>query len=96
MTSVAKPAILVAVVVGAFAPVRGLRAADATTRPAPPLSVSRFLVDRPDERIAVLSNGLTVILKAHRTAPVVAVRMYCRTGSIYEQEFAGAGLSHLF
>lgn len=79
-----------------FVPVCGVCGAEAATRPAPPLSVSRLLVDRPDERIAVLSNGLTVILKVHRTAPVVAVRMYCRTGSIYEQEFAGAGLSHLF
>ncbi len=63
------------------------RASEATSRPAAaPLSVERLIVDRADERVAVLSNGLTVILKAHRTAPVVAVRMYCKTGSIYEQE----------
>jgi len=74
------------------------RAADPVpeTRPSAPLSVARLLSDRPDERIAVLSNGLTVILREHRTAPVVSVRMYCRTGSIYEQEYAGAGISHLF
>ncbi len=81
----------------AFAVAQTASAADPTTCPAAaPLTVLRTIVDRPDERIAVLSNGLTVILKAHRTAPVVAVRMYCKTGSIYEQEYAGSGISHLF
>jgi len=61
-----------------------------------PLTESQRLVDRADERVSVLSNGLTALLKAHRTAPVVSVRMYCRTGSIYEQEYLGAGMSHLF
>jgi zinc protease len=60
------------------------------------LRESRRLIDQPDERVSVLDNGLTVILKAHRTAPVVSVRMYCRTGSIYEQEYLGSGMSHLF
>ncbi len=61
-----------------------------------PLTESHRIVDRPDERISVLSNGLTVILKTHRTAPVVCVQMYCRTGSVYEQEYLGSGISHLF
>jgi zinc protease len=60
------------------------------------LAERKRLVDTSDERVSVLSNGLTVILKVHRTAPVVSVRMYCRTGSIYEQEYLGAGMSHLF
>lgn len=60
------------------------------------LAELKRLVDAPDERVSVLDNGLTVILKAHRTAPVATVRMYCRTGSIYEQEYLGCGLSHLF
>ena len=63
---------------------------------AAPLTEDRRFVDTPDERVSILSNGLTVILKAHRTAPVVSVRMYCRTGSIYEQEYLGCGMSHLF
>ena len=63
------------------------------TAPAPTLSDVKRLVDRPDERVSVLDNGLTVILKAHRTAPVVSVKMYCKTGSIYEQEYLGCGLS---
>ncbi|HOA75270.1 MAG TPA: pitrilysin family protein [Phycisphaerae bacterium] len=57
---------------------------------------TKRIVDRPDERVSILDNGLTVILKAHRTAPVVCVQMYCKTGSIYEQEYLGAGMSHLF
>ncbi len=68
-------------------------------QPAPdltPLAVSRLIVDRPDQRVCTLDNGLTVILQTHRTAPVVSVRMYCRTGSIYEQEYLGSGMSHLF
>lgn len=61
-----------------------------------PLAEARRIVDLSDERVSVLDNGLTVILKAHRTAPVACVQMYCKTGSIYEQEYLGAGMSHLF
>jgi len=56
----------------------------------------RRMVDQPDERVSVLANGLTVLLKVHRAAPVVSVRMDCKTGSIYEQEYLGCGMSHLF
>ena len=44
----------------------------------------------------VLPNGLTVLTQENHAAPVVAVRFYVRTGSIYEDKFLGAGLSHLF
>jgi len=43
-----------------------------------------------------LDNGMTVALKEFHAAPVVAVRMYVKTGSMYEQEYLGAGISHLF
>ena len=43
-----------------------------------------------------LANGLTVLVQENHAAPVVAVRMYVRTGSIYEGEYLGAGISHLF
>ncbi len=43
-----------------------------------------------------LPNGLTVLVQENRAAPVVAVRIYIKTGSIYEDKFLGAGLSHLF
>ena len=43
-----------------------------------------------------LPNGLTVLATPNHAAPVVAVRVYVRTGSIYEGKYLGAGLSHLF
>lgn len=43
-----------------------------------------------------LPNGLTVLVTENHAAPVVAVRMYVRTGSIYEGQYLGAGISHLF
>ena len=54
------------------------------------------LVDRSDEIVAVLENGLTVIVKENLMAPVAAVRLYVRTGSIYEEGWLGSGISHLF
>ncbi|MHC4982523.1 MAG: M16 family metallopeptidase [Planctomycetota bacterium] len=45
--------------------------------------------------VAKLSNGMTVIVKPTRTAPVVAVRGYVRAGGLYEREWLGCGLSHL-
>lgn len=43
-----------------------------------------------------LPNGLTVLVQENHAAPVVAVRVYVKTGSIYENQFLGSGLSHLF
>ncbi len=43
----------------------------------------------------VLDNGMKVILRAERTAPVVSVQFWVGTGSAHEQELLGAGLSHL-
>jgi zinc protease len=46
--------------------------------------------------VAKLSDGLTVIVKPSRLAPVVCVRFYVRAGSVYEgPSFLGAGISHL-
>jgi len=42
-----------------------------------------------------LSNGMTVIVKSTRSAPVVCVRSYVRAGGLYENEWLGAGISHL-
>ncbi|MDD4891870.1 MAG: pitrilysin family protein, partial [Phycisphaerae bacterium] len=60
-----------------------------------PLGESR-LVDRPDEIISRLDSGLTVIVKRYAAAPVVSVRMHVKAGSIWEDRYAGAGISHLF
>jgi zinc protease len=45
--------------------------------------------------VARLENGLTVIVKPTRTAPVVCVRAFVHAGGLYEKEFLGCGLSHL-
>jgi zinc protease len=43
-----------------------------------------------------LPNGLTILVQENHAAPVVAVRFYVQTGSIYEGKYAGSGISHLF
>jgi len=63
-------------------------------RAVAPTVVARS-VREGDVTLATLSNGMTVIVKPVRTAPVVTVKSYVRTGAIYEQEFLGCGLSHL-
>ncbi len=55
----------------------------ATSRAQPPLKKT-------------LDNGLTILVRQNHAAPVTSVRFYVRTGSIYEDKFLGAGISHLF
>jgi zinc protease len=43
----------------------------------------------------ILSNGLTIIVQEDRSAPVASVQAWCATGSIYEDQHLGAGLSHI-
>src|SRR2546429_793916 len=43
----------------------------------------------------VLPNGLTIIVQEDRSAPVASVQAWCATGSIYEDQHLGAGLSHI-
>ena len=43
----------------------------------------------------VLPDGLTIIVKEDRSAPVASVQAWCSTGSINEDERLGAGLSHI-
>ncbi len=50
----------------------------------------------PDPIKRTLPNGLTILVQENHAAPVVAVRAYVRTGSIYEGNHLGAGISHLF
>ena len=67
-----------------------------------PLALVAMTLSVPSARAAVatkkhvLPNGLTVLVREDHSAPVVAVRFYVKTGSIYEDKFLGAGLSHLF
>jgi zinc protease len=43
----------------------------------------------------VLDNGLTVLLQENHIAPVVALNMWVRVGSVYETD-AEAGISHVY
>ena len=43
----------------------------------------------------VLPDGLTLIVQEDRSAPVASVQAWCATGSIYEDDKLGAGLSHI-
>lgn len=45
-------------------------------------------------RRSVLENGAICLVKEDRSAPVVSVQIWVGTGSIHEQEYLGAGLSH--
>ena len=60
-----------------------------------PLQVVRMSTGPDGAIVARLSNGLTAIVKASRSAPVVCVRCYVKAGSLYEGRWLGAGLSHL-
>jgi zinc protease len=53
-------------------------------------------ISAPPGVIAVkLADGLAVIIKPTSAAPVVDVRAYVHTGSLYEGKWLGCGLSHL-
>lgn len=49
----------------------------------------------PGVNLVTLDNGLQVILREDRSAPVVSVQAWCRAGSIDEGAWLGAGLSHV-
>lgn len=54
----------------------------------------RFLPN--DTTLTELSNGLTVIIQENHTAPVASVRCFVKnTGSAFERQWLGSGISHL-
>jgi zinc protease len=58
-------------------------------------AVERYrIVEKPDEIVSVLQNGLTVITRRVES-PAVAVRGYTYTGGVFEGKWLGGGLSHL-
>ena len=64
-------------------------------RIAPPLAKEyAILQSKPDRLMVELPNRLIVIAQEIHTAPVVSAQVWIKTGSIYEQEHVGAGLSH--
>jgi zinc protease len=55
---------------------------------------SQFMETLPTHRV-VLDNGLTLIVREDRTAPVVSAQIWVRAGSVNEGQWLGAGLSHV-
>jgi len=49
----------------------------------------------PGTLLTRLSNGLHLIVREDHSAPVVSAQAWCRTGSIDEGRWLGAGLSHV-
>lgn len=49
----------------------------------------------PGVKLFTLENGLTLIIREDHSAPVVSAQAWCRTGSINEGKWMGAGLSHV-
>jgi zinc protease len=60
-----------------------------------PMGVAKKTVSPDGTLVATLDNGLTVIIREVRTAPVVCVRSYVRAGGMYEGEYLGCGISHI-
>ncbi|MCD6303366.1 MAG: insulinase family protein [Planctomycetes bacterium] len=76
-------------------PARGGSAGPGTpASPDGPAVVQRTVTD-DGTLVAKLDNGLAVIIKTTRTAPVVCVRALVRAGGLYEGEYLGCGISHL-
>lgn len=52
------------------------------------------LVNYPPVRMWTLDNGLVCLFWENHTAPVVSMRVVVKTGSMYEGQYLGAGISH--
>jgi zinc protease len=55
------------------------------------------MIDIPSAAIRqwTLPNGLTILVEEDHSAPVASVQVWCETGSITEEKWLGAGLSHI-
>ena len=68
----------------------------ADLKAAPPGESSAAITAPPNSAQKwVLPNGLTIIVQEDRSAPVASVQAWCATGSVYEDQHLGAGLSHI-
>jgi len=56
--------------------------------------VDRVLPSRPNDFFAVLKNGLTVMIRQTQGSKVVSCQVLVKTGSVFEGERMGGGLSH--
>src|SRR4051812_32073902 len=49
----------------------------------------------PGTRLTTLENGLVIIVREDPSAPVVSAQAWCKSGSIDEGKWLGAGMSHM-
>ena len=64
--------------------------------PSPASEAAAVLPARPPGvRLITLEHGLTLIVGEDPSAPVVSAQAWCRAGSIHEDRWLGAGLSHV-
>src|SRR3954463_6994629 len=62
---------------------------------APPESSALISFPPSTAQKWILTNGLTLIVQEDHSAPVASVQAWCATGSIFEDQRLGAGLSHI-
>jgi len=68
----------------------GLQSAPAT----PPASFATLEASVARLKRITLPNGMTLLLHTDSSAPVVSIQVWVGTGSIHEDNYLGAGLSH--
>ena len=56
--------------------------------------IDRIIPSKPYDLFVVLKNGLTVLIRESHGSKVVSSQVLVKTGSIYEGERMGGGLSH--
>jgi zinc protease len=66
----------------------------ASSSAAAPAFQAVILDEREDRRVVELPNRMILVAQSVPTAPVVSAQVWVKTGSLFEQEHVGAGLSH--
>ncbi len=67
----------------------------AKNSPAPQKKMKTLSLPPSSASVHHFPNGLTAIIEVDRNAPVASVQAWCATGSIHEDRWLGAGLSHI-
>ncbi|MFW6335911.1 MAG: M16 family metallopeptidase, partial [Phycisphaeraceae bacterium] len=67
---------------------------DAAASPQDAAAKLDILEASEDRIVAALPNRMVIVAQRLPVAPVVSAQIWVKTGSIYEQEHVGAGLSH--
>jgi len=60
-----------------------------------PVATSVIPTIPPGVTLTTLENGLIIIVREDHNAPVVSAQAWCQAGSIHEDRWLGAGLSHI-